>query len=82
MTICFLQSEGSKTIRENQNGNKRESKSSVQSLSHVQLFETPRTTAGQASLSITKLMELAQTLVHWVGEQGIERKTDVSLFAT
>ena len=82
MIICFSQSESSKTIRENQNGNKSESKSSIQLLSHVWLFETPWTTAGQASLSITKLMGLAQTLVHWAGEQGSERKMDVRLFAT
>ena len=40
--------------------------SSVQSLSHVQLFATPWTAACQASLS--KLLELAQTHVHWVGD--------------
>ena len=39
--------------------------SSVQSLSRVRLFATPRTTAGQASLSVP---EFAQTLVHRVGD--------------
>ena len=43
--------------------------SSVQSLSRVRLFATPRTAARQASLSITKLMsthelESTQTHVH------------------
>ena len=41
---------------------------SVQSLSSVQLFVTPWTAAHQASLSITKLPELAQTHVHRVGD--------------
>ena len=41
--------------------------SSVQSLSCVQLFATPRTAAHQASLSITN-SELTQTPVHWVGD--------------
>ena len=49
---------------------------SVQSLSHVQLFETPWTAACQASLSMTKqhikthVHESchAQTHVHWVGD--------------
>ena len=40
--------------------------SSVQSLSHVQLFATPWTTACQASLCITN--SLTQTHVHWVGD--------------
>ena len=40
--------------------------SSVQSLSHVQLFATPWTTACQASLSITN--SLTQTHVHWVSD--------------
>ena len=40
--------------------------SSVQSLSCVWLFATPWTAARQASLSITQLLELAQTHVHWV----------------
>ena len=44
------------------------SASSVQSLSHVQLFVTPWTAACQASLSITQLLELAQSHVHWVGD--------------
>ena len=39
--------------------------SSVQSLSHVQLFATPWTTARQASLSLPSL-EHAQTYVCWV----------------
>ena len=39
--------------------------SSVQSLSHVQLFATPWTAAQQASLSITNsLPEFTQTHVH------------------
>ena len=38
--------------------------SSVQSLSRVWLFETPWAAARQASLSITKLLELAQAHVH------------------
>ena len=42
--------------------------SSVQSLSSVQLFSTPRTAAHQASLSITQLPELTQTQAHWVGD--------------
>ena len=37
---------------------------SVQSLSSVRLFVTQWTAAHQASLSITKLPELAQTHVH------------------
>ena len=41
--------------------------SSVQSLSHVQLFVTPRTAAHQASLSI-QLPEFTQTHVHRVGD--------------
>ena len=40
--------------------------SSVQLLSHVRLFETPWIAAGQASLSITKLLESTQTHVHRV----------------
>ena len=36
--------------------------SSVQSLSRVQLFATPRTAARQASLSITNSWKLAQTM--------------------
>ena len=40
----------------------------VQLLSCVQLFATPWTAACQASLSITKLWELAQTHVHRVGD--------------
>ena len=42
--------------------------SSVQSLSHVRLFETPLTAACQASLSITNSPELTQTDVYWVGD--------------
>jgi len=43
--------------------------SSVQSLSNVWLFVTPWTAVHQASLSITnQLLELAQTHVHWVGD--------------
>ena len=42
--------------------------SSVQSLSHVRLFATPWTTALQASLSVTKLLESTQTHVHWVSD--------------
>ena len=42
--------------------------SSVQLLSHVQLFVTPWTAAHQASLSITKLQESTQTHVHCVGD--------------
>ena len=41
--------------------------SSVQSLSRVQLFETPWVAACQASLS-NQLPELTQTHVHWVGD--------------
>ena len=41
--------------------------SSVLSLSHVQLFETPWTAAHQASLSIT-YPELTQTHIHRVGD--------------
>ena len=40
--------------------------SSVQLLSHIQLFETPWTAARQASLSITK--EFTQTDVHRLGD--------------
>ena len=36
--------------------------------SHVWLFATPWTAAHQASLSITQLLELAQTHVHQIGE--------------
>ena len=42
--------------------------SSVQLLSHVQLFVTPWTAAYQASLSITNSPEITQTHVHWVGD--------------
>ena len=46
--------------------------SSIQSLSHVQLFVTPWTTAHQASLSIKTpklhLLEFTQTHVHWVDD--------------
>ena len=43
--------------------------SSVQSLSHVQLFANPWTTACQATLSITNSQSsLTQTHVHWVGD--------------
>ena len=43
--------------------------SSVQSLSHVQLFVTPWNAACQASLSITnKLLEFTQTHVHRVSD--------------
>ena len=38
--------------------------SSVQSLSHVRLFATPWTAAGQASLSITNSWSLLKTHVH------------------
>ena len=38
--------------------------SSVQFLSHVQLFAIPQTAARQASLSITKTLELAQAHIH------------------
>ena len=41
--------------------------SSVQSLSHIQLFVTPWTAAGQASLSIT-ISQFTQTHIHWVGD--------------
>ena len=39
----------------------------VQLLSHVWLFATPWTAAGQASMSFT-IPELAQTHVHWVSD--------------
>ena len=42
--------------------------SSVQSLSHVQLFATPWTAACQASLFITNSPEFTQTHVHSVTE--------------
>ena len=42
--------------------------SSVQSLSSVQFFATPWTTARQASLSITNSQSLLKTRVHWVGD--------------
>ena len=42
--------------------------SSVQSLSHVWLFETPWIAASQAFLSITNSPEFAQTHVHWVSD--------------
>ena len=43
--------------------------SSVQSLSHVWLFVTPRITACQAPLSITNSRpEFTQTHAHWVGD--------------
>ena len=41
---------------------------SVQLLSHVWLFETPWTTAHQASLSINQLPEFTQTHVYWVSD--------------
>ena len=43
--------------------------SSVQSLSHVQLFETPGPAACQASLPVHhQFLEFTQTHVHWVGD--------------
>ena len=42
--------------------------SSVQSLSHVRLFATPWTTAGQASHVLHRLPEFAQTHVHRVSD--------------
>ena len=42
--------------------------SSVQSLSHVWLFETPRTAARQASLSITNSWSLFKLMSIWVGD--------------
>ena len=42
--------------------------SSVQSLSHVQLFVTPWTAAREASLIHHQLPEFTQTHVHWVGD--------------
>ena len=42
--------------------------SSVQLLSHVQLFVTPWTAAPQASLSITNSRSLLILSVHWVGD--------------
>ena len=42
--------------------------SSVQLLSHVWLFVTPWTAGNQASQSLLKLPELAQTHVHWVSD--------------
>ena len=42
--------------------------SSVQLLSHVQLFVTPWTAEHQASLSISNSQSFAQTLVHQVGD--------------
>ena len=42
--------------------------SSVQSLSRVWLFATPRTAARQASLSITNSREFTKIHIHWVGD--------------
>ena len=42
--------------------------SSVQSLSHVQLFATPWTTAMPGFPVHHQLLELAHTHVHWVGD--------------
>ena len=42
--------------------------SSVQSLSHVQLFETPWTVARQASLSITNSWSLLKLISIWVSD--------------
>ena len=42
--------------------------SSIQLLSHVQLFATPRTAECQASLSITNSQSLLKTHVHWVSD--------------
>ena len=42
--------------------------SSVQLLSHVPFFVTPRTAAGQASLSITNFWGFTRAHVHWVGD--------------
>ena len=42
--------------------------SSLQLLSHVQLFATPWTTACQASLFITNSQSFTQTHVHWVSD--------------
>ena len=42
--------------------------SSVQSLSHVQLFATPWTATHQASLSITNSWSVLKTHVHWVSD--------------
>ena len=40
----------------------------VQLLNHVQLFVTPRTAAGQASLSFTISQTLLKAHVHWFGD--------------
>ena len=42
--------------------------SSIQLLSHVQLFATPWTAECQASLSITNSQSLLKTHVHWVSD--------------
>ena len=42
--------------------------SSVQSLSHVQLFATPWTAAHQASLSITNSQSPPKPMSMWVGD--------------
>ena len=42
--------------------------SSVQSLSHVQLFATSWTAAAQTSLVHHQLLEFTRTHVHWVGD--------------
>ena len=40
----------------------------VQALGRVRLFESPRTAARQASLSITSSLESAQVRVHCIGD--------------
>ena len=52
----------------------------VQSLSHVQLFETPRTAARQASLSLTNSPEFAKVRVHCIGDAISFTRVDFFFF--
>ena len=64
-----LQKEKAKTKRKfcKKAARKNSQSSSLQSLSHVQLFATPRTTAHQASLSITNSQSLPKPMsIEWV----------------
>ena len=69
LDLCIVISE---TITENRNNFSQKARSvqfgSVQSLSHVWLFETPWTAAHRSSISITNSQELAQIHAHQVSD--------------
>ena len=52
----------------------------VQSLGRVQLFETPRTAARQASLSLTNSPEFAKVRVHCIGDAISFTRVDFFFF--